>query len=46
MFCGQTPLDTKNPSSYTPSVKKEVLIILMKRFVSFYDEKRVLASPN
>jgi len=26
IFCGQTPLDTQLPSSYTPTMKKEVLI--------------------
>jgi hypothetical protein len=28
MFCGQYSIDTQNPSSYTPAVKKEVLINL------------------
>jgi hypothetical protein len=26
IFCGQNPLDTQNPSSYTPTVKKQYLI--------------------
>ncbi|MBU1184309.1 MAG: hypothetical protein KJ663_03965, partial [Proteobacteria bacterium] len=26
IFCGHTPLDIQNPSSYTPTAKKEVLI--------------------
>ena len=26
IFCRQNPLDTQNPSSYTPTAKKECLI--------------------
>lgn len=33
IFCGQTPLDTQGPSSYTRTVKKQCLINIIRHFL-------------
>jgi len=33
IFCGQTPLDTQNPSSYNHTMRKQCLINIIRRFV-------------
>jgi PAS domain S-box-containing protein len=41
LLCGQTPLDTQNPSSYTPAVKKEVPININQQLQAVFEQAAV-----
>jgi len=45
LFCGQTPIDTQNPSSYTPNVKRQYFI--KKQVVgNFMDSEKIKEDLN